>query len=41
MFYNVAVTPWFRIAADVQFITPPIGAFPNAIFAGLSSYVRF
>lgn len=41
MFYNLAVTPWFRIAADVQFITPPIGAFPNAIFAGLSSYVRF
>jgi Carbohydrate-selective porin, OprB family len=37
MFYNVTMTPWFRISADVQFIMPPFKAFPNAIFAGLST----
>jgi porin len=40
-FYNVAVTPWFRLSANVQFIRPGAGRFPDAIYAGLSSYVRF
>ena len=41
IFYNVAVTPWFRVAANVQFIRPGAGGFPDAIYAGLSTYVRF
>jgi porin len=41
IFYNVAVTPWFRVSGSVQFIKPGAGNFPDAIYAGLSSYVRF
>jgi porin len=41
VFYNVAVTPWFRITGNVQFIRPAVGNFPDAIYAGLGSYIRF
>ena len=41
MFYNVAVTPWFRIAANLQFIKPADGSRPDLIYAGLGTYVRF
>lgn len=41
VFYNVAVTPWFRVAANVQFIRPGAGRFPDATYVGLGSYVRF
>jgi porin len=41
VFYNVAVTPWFHVSGNVQFIRPGAGRFPDAIYAGLSSYVRF
>lgn len=41
LFYNVAVTPWFRITGDLQYNRPASGDFPDAMYAGLSSYVRF
>jgi porin len=41
IFYNVAVTPGFRVSGNVQFIRPGAGRFPDAIYAGLSSYIRF
>jgi porin len=41
VFYNVAVTPWFRITANLQFIRPASGNWPEDIFAGLGTYVRF
>jgi porin len=40
-FYNFAVTPWFRITADVQFIDPASGDFGDDIFAGVSTALRF
>ena len=41
VFYNVAVTPWFRITGNLQFLEPASGDFPNSIYAGLGSYIRF
>jgi porin len=41
VFYNVAVTPWFRLTGNVQFIEPASGDFPHAIYVGLGSYLRF
>jgi len=40
-FYNVAVTPWLRVTADLQFIRPATGSDPSSIYAGLGTYVRF
>lgn len=40
-FYNVAVTPWLRITADIQFIRPASADFPDDTYAGVSTYVKF
>ena len=32
IFYNVAVTPWFRVARNVQFIRPAAGNLPREYF---------
>lgn len=41
LFYNLAVTPWFRITGDLQFIRPAAGDLPRSTYAGLGTYVRF
>jgi len=41
IFYNVAVTPWFRITGDLQFIRPASGDFSDSIYVGFGTYVRF
>jgi porin len=41
LFYNVAIAPWFRLSADLQFIRPGRVGFDNAIFAGLSAQIAF
>jgi porin len=41
VFYNVAVTPWFRITGDLQFLKPANGDRPNSTYVGFSSYVKF
>ena len=41
IFYNVAVTPWFRVASNVQSIRPANGELPRAIFVGLDTQVKF
>jgi len=40
-FYNAAVTPWFRIALDLQYIRPGVHDFGNAFVAGMSAQVKF
>lgn len=40
-FYNVAITPWFRVTGDLQFVRPASGNFPSATFVGVGTYVRF
>ena len=39
-FYNLAVTPWFRLSADVQWIDPFINAEKNTFIAALRAQVR-
>jgi porin len=41
VFYNAAVTPWFRLALDLQYIRPGVREFDNAFFAGMSAQVKF
>jgi porin len=41
LFYNAAVTPWFRLAGDIQYIRPGNGSFGNALFAGVSAQIKF
>ena len=40
-FYNFAVTPWFRVTADVQVVDPANGTFGTAVVAGLRASVAF
>ncbi len=40
-FYNVSITRWFRITADVQYVRPASEGFPHGLFAGLQTYIKF
>ena len=40
-FYNIAITPWFRITSDLQWVTPATEGFPRGWFGGLQAYVKF
>ncbi|MGI9240739.1 MAG: carbohydrate porin [Verrucomicrobiales bacterium] len=41
IYYNLAVTPWFRVTADVQWIDPARAVFPNAWVGGLRASLSF
>ncbi len=41
LFYEVAVTPWFRVAADLQFIEPALKTADNATVFSLRSTLTF
>ena len=41
LFYNAAITPWFRVAADLQFIRPGNHSLGNATLAGVSAQIKF
>lgn len=41
LFYNFAVTKALRVDADLQFIKPASGDYSIAMFAGLSTYIKF
>ena len=41
VFYNFAVTPWFRIGADLQVIDPARGDRDTAVVAGLRANLQF
>jgi len=40
-FYNLAVTPWFMVTADVQIISPIVAGAPTAVMAGLRTQLKF
>ena len=40
VFYNLAVTPWFRVTADLQVISPALGDSP-VVLLGLRAQLRF
>jgi porin len=41
LFYNVAVTPWFHVTADLQVITPLLQRVHNSLVIGLRSKIDF
>lgn len=41
MYYNLAVTPWFRVTADLQWIDPANGDIEDAWVGGLRANVTF
>lgn len=41
VFYNLAVTPWFRLTADVQLVEPARGANDTAVYGGLRASIAF
>jgi porin len=40
-YYNMAFTPWLRVTANLQWITPTNPARQDAVFAGLRSQLKF
>lgn len=41
VYYDAAVTPWFRLGADIQWVRPVLANNDDAIFAGIRSRVIF
>jgi porin len=41
VYYSYAVTPWFYMTGDLQYIDPPLKARKNAFIAGLRANIRF
>ena len=41
IFYDVALTPWFSVAADVQFVESAIDQLDDAVIGGLRGRIRF
>lgn len=41
MFYNLAITPWFRVTADLQWIDPVTGASDHAWIGELRANIKF
>lgn len=40
-YYNLAITPWFRLTANVEYIRPHLPQREDAVFLGLRSQVKF
>jgi porin len=40
-YYNLALTPWLRVTANLQWINPTIPDRKDAVFAGLRTQVKF
>lgn len=41
LFYNFAVTPWFRVSADLQWINPATGANDDSLVGALRTQIVF
>lgn len=41
MYYNIAVTRWFAVTADVQFIDPANSQWDTAVVTGLRAKLDF
>jgi porin len=41
LFYNAAVTPWFRLSGDLQIIRPGNHSRDTAMFTGLRAQIKF
>ena len=41
VYYSFAVTPWFFVTGDLEYIAPPRGSVENAFIAGLRANIKF
>ena len=41
VYYSFAVTPWFFVTGDLEYIAPPRNSVENAFIAGLRANIRF
>ena len=41
VYYSFAVTPWFFVTGDLEYIAPPRASLENAFIAGLRANIRF
>jgi porin len=41
LYYNIAVTEWFRLTADAQFITPARESVDSSVLLGMRGVVAF
>jgi porin len=41
MFYTAAVTPWFHLTADLQYVDPAPNNRDNGVFVGIGSSIKF
>jgi len=41
LYYNLALTPWFILGFDLQYVNPGIGADEDAFIGGLRARIRF
>ncbi len=41
VYYSIAVTPWFYLTADFQYIQPPRSTFEDAFIAAVRANIRF
>jgi porin len=41
VYYSFAVTPWFFVAGDLEYIAPPRDSVENALIAGLRANIKF
>ena len=41
VYYSYAVTPWFFVTGDLEYIAPPRKSLENAFVAGLRANIRF
>jgi porin len=40
-YYSFAVTPWFFVTCDLEYVAPPRKSVENALIAGLRANIRF
>ena len=40
-FYDFSIAPWFRMTADLQWVTPATEGASRGWFAGLQTYIKF
>ena len=41
VYYSFAVTPWFFVTGDLEYIAPPRKSLENAFIAALRANIRF
>jgi len=41
VYYSFAVTPWFFVTGDLEYVNPPRSSVENALIAGFRANIKF